>query len=514
MHPTYRLLVCLAAVVCALGFALPASAQDDLAVSITNTSILESRINNKNGNDLDDDYSALINRFNLQGNSGDLSASLRLDTAYFLSPPEGANYRDDTRLERLSVQYILGDFTLAGGDFFMQLGRGIALSVRKIDETGLDVSIQGGRMDYNLDDFQAIVFAGRANPANRDSVSQQFLENTDDILTGAALNYSGIEELGFNLFGVYLQPDQRILEEFRDRTLTGGASLDIYGLADWLTVYLEGDLQQYEVAGGDPQMGTAAYGQFDISVEGFSMLFEGLLLETFEMRGGNNSVLSNRFFYNQPPTLERFDQEVLDFRDVRGGRVRLDYQFDEPQLLLYINGMFRQTGELPEADQEDNTIQQLHGFAGLEFYYQEGSSRLFLSGGLRDERQQGNLIKGMTHFEVDWVQSFGGGVVSHLTTRTELRQLDEREYIRGSSFAGLELTGYGALTYEFGYDTQDPSEDVRNYFHAGIASWNINDELQLRATVGTQRGGLKCVNGICRDYPSFAGASAELIGRF
>ena len=31
-------------------------------------------------------------------------------------------------------------------------------------------------------------------------------------------------------------------------------------------------------------------------------------------------------------------------------------------------------------------------------------------------------------------------------------------------------------------------------------------------TVGTQRGGLKCVGGICRIYPSFAGYRLEILG--
>jgi hypothetical protein len=32
--------------------------------------------------------------------------------------------------------------------------------------------------------------------------------------------------------------------------------------------------------------------------------------------------------------------------------------------------------------------------------------------------------------------------------------------------------------------------------------------------VGTQRGGLKCIAGVCREFPSFAGARLEVIGRF
>lgn len=67
-------------------------------------------------------------------------------------------------------------------------------------------------------------------------------------------------------------------------------------------------------------------------------------------------------------------------------------------------------------------------------------------------------------------------------------------------------------TFEFGYDTQNP--EARNLFFAGIVKWELASNLTLTSTVGTQRGGIKCVNGLCRDYPSFAGARAELAARF
>ena len=37
--------------------------------------------------------------------------------------------------------------------------------------------------------------------------------------------------------------------------------------------------------------------------------------------------------------------------------------------------------------------------------------------------------------------------------------------------------------------------------------------LLLRATVGNQRGGIKCVGGVCRDFPEFSGYRLQLIAR-
>ena len=41
----------------------------------------------------------------------------------------------------------------------------------------------------------------------------------------------------------------------------------------------------------------------------------------------------------------------------------------------------------------------------------------------------------------------------------------------------------------------------------------IMDELDLTATVGTQRGGIKCISGVCREFPAFAGGRIEVVGR-
>ncbi|MFC1612127.1 DUF6029 family protein, partial [Myxococcota bacterium] len=69
----------------------------------------------------------------------------------------------------------------------------------------------------------------------------------------------------------------------------------------------------------------------------------------------------------------------------------------------------------------------------------------------------------------------------------------------------------GGLTIELGYDTRDP--EVQSYFVAGIVAVEVIEQLALTATVGTQRGGIKCVSGVCREFPAFAGGRIEIVGR-
>ena len=68
-----------------------------------------------------------------------------------------------------------------------------------------------------------------------------------------------------------------------------------------------------------------------------------------------------------------------------------------------------------------------------------------------------------------------------------------------------------ALGYE--YYTEFPNTVRANYFNAS-ASWNVLSNVVLRLFAGGQRAGIKCVNGVCRNYPAFDGARAELLAKF
>ena len=115
-----------------LTFARPAS------VRLTNTTVTEYRTDNENRDPTDDDYFSLINRLNLNGNSGPLSTALRVDSMLFAETDQSWHH-DDARVERLKVQYRLGDWSIKVGDFYRQLGRGIVLNLRKVDENDAEL---------------------------------------------------------------------------------------------------------------------------------------------------------------------------------------------------------------------------------------------------------------------------------------------------------------------------------------------------------------------------------------
>lgn len=476
---------------------------------VLNTSVLEYRGDNRNVDDKDDNFGLGLNKLYLDGQMENTSVGVQVDSVVLSNfpdvpkptPDNPSAYRSEARLERISLVQQLGDVTFNLGDAHLQLGRGIALSLRRVDELGADQALRGGGVGYQGDLLSTRVFAGRTNIANLDGVTQKFMEDPDDVLTGASATLH-LGRADVSVHGLILRsrvPTSPDVDE--DGTNLAGAYLDL-PLTDWLSLYVEGAFEQYRIIRQD-ERGTAAYAAADLDLGIVSLLVEGLYLDQFQVLGSRNDLLGQRTVYNQPPTLERIDQEVLDNENVRGGRVKLSRAFLDGSLVLYTSGMLRQFGK------DAAGVNALHGYGGFEFTYDGGRSRWYASAGYREEIlvRDGQAQKTMEHAETDWVQSIGGPWALHLTVGHEQRTLEERGYMRGTSLIGFDRAGWGSLMAEVGYDTQNPN--TQQAFLAGIVAWTAADWMTLKAVVGSQRGGIKCIGGVCRDFPAFSGARME-----
>ncbi len=481
--------------------------------------------NNDNGKEEDDEFFLLRQRLDLQGNAQGMEAQARLDGARFLGAPN-SSYEDDLRLERLSLSWRLGRWRIEAGDHHVQLGRGIILSLKPVEPAGIDVALRGGRLSYQDPMHDLGLFAGHSNPVNFDMLSRKFVEDTEDLIAGAryAIKPSpSLPELEF--FAAWVEPKQQEgaeLEELgvlevkdRDRNWNVGGAIKAPQITDWLDLYLEADYQRRRLIDKE-EKGKALYGTLDLSLGETLLLFEGIYLDTFEQTGSNHTVLVQRTPYNRPPTIERIDQEVLNTSDVQGGRLRIERSLGNPDYVAHINGMYRW-----QEPGKESEVQQRHGYFGFELYLPQ---RLSFGGGYRDEHKtqdvggEGNaLLKKIYHAEADFTWGFGSYEL-HLLSNNELRERPSddpfkmKSYARGSTLLGLERANLGGLTLEYGYDTE--RDDVRQHFLAALIHWRINQSHDFKAVLGSQRGGIKCVGGSCREYPAFVGASAGWQGRF
>ena len=56
--------------------------------------------------------------------------------------------------------------------------------------------------------------------------------------------------------------------------------------------------------------------------------------------------------------------------------------------------------------------------------------------------------------------------------------------------------------------------DLPNTYFNGSVIYKFNASSNVKVFAGQQRGGLKCISGVCRIFPAFEGARLELTVRF
>jgi hypothetical protein len=188
-----------------------------VALDITNTFVFNYMLDNRNGapfrpsTNVDDFRAEWIDRLNIQASWWKLRFGLRLDTAVYADElqrgevipkakaeidaaeargeqaPSVKDYANQYYRElhsrfvqtfypsKLFVSYQQPGLEATLGDFYVQLGRGLVFSVRKIDELAIDTTVRGGKVvfDRKLGPLTvgATAFAGQMNPLRIDEVS-------------------------------------------------------------------------------------------------------------------------------------------------------------------------------------------------------------------------------------------------------------------------------------------------------------------------------------------------------
>jgi hypothetical protein len=153
-----------------------------------------------------------VNRLNAALRWGRWTAGLRLDSAvYALRPVDQslsaypANPNDPNAQATVRPQIVLDNesrfqnsiypaklwatYTAPGvevtaGDAYVQFGRGLTLSMRKVDELGIDTTVRGGKVQITRDPFAVTAVAGFANPSRVDEATGRALWVTDNLAPG------------------------------------------------------------------------------------------------------------------------------------------------------------------------------------------------------------------------------------------------------------------------------------------------------------------------------------------
>lgn len=469
-------------------------------------------------------YGELFERLNAGLTTGPWLLNVRLDTSSFLSAPRDA--QDHYTAEKVWAGWTGRSWELGIGDAYVSFGRGLALSLRKIDELGVDTTLRGTKLLVHRGDFEGTLVAGFTNIQNVDEASGSSVHDPNDVIAGAQTRFRvGPLTTGAHAVVVAFNDTVGPIETrpFRDRYYQLGTTLDAPRLSNDFGFYLESIAQFRDTEAGVAQnAGVGAYGSAVVYSGAATLLFEGKAYGDLEPIKPN--LIRPEFAsvaYNSPPTLERVAQ-ILENPQQRiyGGRTRVDWAWSE-RLMVYGNyGLFRDDfGYTNPADVAERRPGTIHDpYAGAEGRWDAGRSHIFLSGGARLVTLSGSneLVRSDLHGELDASQVLAENTSVevhglHLARRKYLSQLLNEKFHEGSLLLALR---HRRIWLAAGYDyTTEPVQPKRDYFNATL-QWEVTPSSNIRIFAGAARGGLKCMSGVCRTVPPFEGVKLSATLRY
>ncbi|WP_437732245.1 DUF6029 family protein [Sorangium sp. So ce1335] len=258
------------------------------------------------------------------------------------------------------------------------------------------------------------------------------------------------------------------------------------------------------------------------------------------------SVLSNPGFnapefelvaYNQPPTAEPVYVEPIGAPNfcVTGGRGRVDYRFNRGAALYAWLGRYVSFSERQENHEcsTDDTYRTdtWDTAAGTEIDFDDRRSHVRAWTGVRhsDEADSGDVFYSEGYVRYDVVKHLTGAFSLQLQGNSRRRYRPdnfESSWLEGDTYLALQWSPHVAAIFGHEYSSQPGCEPGKSrafcHFFNGGLQWksgskrttfdHVVDTVQL--FVGQRRGGLRCVSGVCRFFPSFEGARIELVSRF
>jgi hypothetical protein len=488
------------------------------------------------------------------------------------------------------------------GDSYVQFGRGLVLSMRKIDELGVDTTLRGAKIEWQADPFAATLVAGFANPTRVDEATGRALFLPEPIpgSTPAPAGRTSAQPLfgSDRIVGAEIQAGRglpvTLLTHFVRLTRCSPVDYDAQGnvydgtfdtpfgscdpgnTAAWLAtlptgsgpvlnandvnlvgqgieipdifghakLYVEGAIERWDHDANPNETnasGNALYASLSGGAGPVTNTLEVKSYRNFYPLAGSVDISRASAFstvqYSTSPTTEVITQDsAFGFFDacVDGGRLRTDVRLRH-DFLVFGTGAYYFTksevagggcdayghtisGTLPASEVQNRVWD---GVSGIEWTLDHAASHVFASGGVRDD----TLVNGTPyyhegHLDYDIVKHLGGAYSIEFTGHHRLRYEEdqnlsptghEQPWHEGENYTGLKIAPRWVFTQGIEYKTL---VGYPPYYFNGSVRYNITSDTSVYLFVGEQRGGLRCVSGVCRTFPAFEGARMELTARF
>lgn len=496
-------------------------------------------------------YDFFKSRTNISLFYKDLSLKTSFHTQNFITSSRDvrSDYEtlNDYRFEKISLSYSYKNQSLTAGDFYITQGKGIALSLNKEDELGIDTTLQGGIFNYNIKNiFDGNLFGGRVNNTNLDPFSNEIYDDKNDIILGTTLNITPVKifksGLHFNNI-MFNEPDfdetYSKPAKFEQQTMQIiGGYLSVNKVFDLFDAYFEYDYLNNNFY-DDKSLyredlvdnGYAVYGSLNVFIKKLNILSEFKKYKNFQI-GFKSDIASNNkksefginpqsitgydsVFYNNLPTLERVGEKVYDMgTDVYGIRTKATYKISE-NIKPYVNYLFNHTNYYKD-------LTAHHIYLGSEFYFNELKNKIDASFSYRNEDNYYGYygINLDANIYINSLFSFEFKSYYYLAKQEYETKNANDETVKKTdgyqdSETNVSLILFNDLYLSYLFTRYTYSQvDKQNHYHAFELKYKYLSDSFIKLFYGEIRGGLKCIGGVCKDYPPFKGFKTEFVLNF
>ena len=525
------------------------------------------------------DFLELVNRTHTSVRQGRWSVGAQIDAVLNAPPaddeegpinplfgsPAPRHSVEDAYLvpEKLFVQYRSRAFKMEFGDSYLNVGKGMALSLVRRPEIDQDTSLRGAKLSLSTKPLDWTAFGGLVNAQNIStiSVNRGLQLPAGELVFGTAALFRPDKVLELGLHGIGTTFDRPAEDGsraavdrvglFREPVQMGtfGASLRFprLGPVDWYTegdlfVYgrtPEGEIPRVELDGEDRELrrGYALYTGAQAFAGNHSFLFELKRYKDHLRQSRVSGVAENAL--TASPTLELEEvinpdsQHAVTSNAMTGYRLRWTAYVPDTAHNIYVNfSNFVDDADVPGHDRE----LIFHPYAGAQFFWGPGH-HLFVTGGYRAEFNVEEDSPTDREFGDDhmWHAFVDGAVVvkaSTLEINTNLRVFHEDAedgHDWFSSESALSWQYKGALTVALLFDATDEASSLSGPLAVPGNLLFVQEEDQLlglfggaevtvrpipsmgiKVFAGAQKQGLRCTGGVCRWLPGFSGVRTEL----
>ncbi len=481
-------------------------------------------------------------------------ATARFDTALYLMPPVAApdaslfiqdrlrrRYENQLQAEYLSVAYADETVEMTLGDYYVTLGRGLALGVRIVDDVAVDNKLRGGEAKAHFGPVDMHIFYGLLNVKNFEPGTGFAYDDTGDQIGGLRLEYGFGRMLRLGVHGARIRTP--VIAGNQTEFLNVGATVELPRPVEWASAYFEVvhlDRDRYlgQTRQLFSQQGFGLYGNVNLYFGPVTAVLEGKIYDNMMsiLPGDASTDLAQRRQninrLSEPPTAERFGATILSNETVFGGKARIDLSLD-PTFVPYVSfghfndggcGLFGFRGRSGAAGDQvcddsgsagANVRPKAYintGYGGARARWASGD--LSVEAGYRQQRffaaqtsSPDTLAQEEGHAQVDLHERIGDFSTEVFVMAKNLAQIDN-EWVEGRAAFTLGHGSGWSVTGAYEYTSISPNS--REHYPSVSGQVQIGSELLLRALVGGEMPGLKCSGGACRFFPGFEGARLEM----